>query len=107
MNYGFAPFGFPKSKKEIKRETIERNRRQGKAGEEQVKAKYQLQGYEVERTGRGSDFRVRKRDWLSGRVTESKLVEVKTGNAKTSRLQEKTKKKQNNYKVERVRPFFF
>ncbi|VVB81628.1 Uncharacterised protein [uncultured archaeon] len=105
MNYGFG-FG-PKSTKQIRRETVERNRQQGRAGEEQVKTQYALRGYEMERTGRGSDFRARKRDWLTGRVTESKLVEVKTGNAKTSKLQERTKRKQSNYKVERVRPLFF
>lgn len=67
---------------------------------------YALRGYEVERTGRGSDFRVRRRDLWTGRVVESKLVEVKTGKAKLSKLQRKTGKK-SNYKQVRVDPLFF
>jgi len=100
-------FGKKISKKKIKKEVIGENRRKGKAGEDTVKMNYQLQGYEVERTGRGHDFRVRKRDMLTGKVTRSKLVEVKTGNARLSKLQKKTKKKRSNYKVERVNSYFY
>ena len=94
-------------KKQLKREVIEENRRKGKAGEDAVVMKYQMAGYEVERTGHGHDFRVRKRNPITGRVTESKLIEVKTGKAKLSELQKKTKKKKRNYKVERVDPWFY
>jgi len=52
-------------------------------------------GFKVERTGRGSDFRVK--DPRTGR---SRLIEVKSGNAKLSPLQQKTKKRQRT-KVER------
>ena len=96
-----------KSKKQKKRDTIANNRRKGKTAEDIVAMNYSLSVYEVERTGRGSDLRVRKRDLLTGRVTKSKLVEVKSGKAKLSKLQKRTKKRQRNYKVERVDPTFY
>jgi len=111
MNYGFGSrmdiLGNRKTTKQVRREVIAQNRQRGRMGEEQVKMEYGLRGYEVERTGRGSDFRVRKRHPFTGRVIESKLIEVKTGNAQTSKLQQKTKKHQSNYKVVRVNPVFF
>lgn len=88
---------FPK--KQIKREIIAENRRKGKAAEDSYKMRAQLAGYEVERTGRGHDFRVRKRDILTGRVTYSGVREIKSGNAKLSKLQKATKKNKSNYKV--------
>lgn len=96
-----------KSKKQRKREQIRESQRKGRAGEEIVRMNYELGGYEVERTGKGSDFRVRRRDLLTGRVVESKLIEVKTGEAKLSELQRKTKKKKRKYKVERAEPLFY
>lgn len=99
-------FGRKPSKKEIKREQLVDNRRKGQAGEDIIETEYALSGYEVERTGKGSDFRVRKRDFFSGRVIESKLVEVKTGKAKLSKLQTKLKKK-GNYKIEIIEPSFY
>ena len=84
------------SKKQIKREVIEENRRKGKAAEENYKIRAQLAGYEVEKTGKGHDFRVRKRDLLTGRVTYSGVREIKSGNAKLSKLQRKTKKTTGN-----------
>ena len=100
-------FGRKVSKREARKEVIAENRRKGRAGEEAVKSNYSLRGYEVERTGRGHDFRVRRRNMLTGRVTESKVIEVKTGKAKLSKLQRKTKKQKSNYKVERVDPMFY
>jgi len=94
-------FGRKYSKKQIKREVIEENRRKGKAAEDAYTMKARLSGYEVERTGRGHDFRVRKRHPWTGRVVYSGLREVKSGNAKLSRLQRKTKRKKSNYKVVR------
>ncbi len=99
-------FGKKISKKQIKRETIAENKVRGRAGEEQVRSSYSFRGYEVERTPRGKDFTVRKRNPFTGRVTETKHIEVKTGKSKLSKLQEKTKKK-GNYKVERVDPMFW
>lgn len=95
----------PRSKKQRMKDQIRDNYRKGKVGEDQVRMRYAIMGYEVERTGRGSDFRVRKRDF-TGRVRESRLVEVKTGRSDLSDLQRKTKKK-GNYKVERVDPWWF
>ena len=99
-------FGKP-TKKQLARERLDDIRRKGKAGEDQVVFEYTLSGHEFERTGRGSDYRVRKRDIFTGRVTSSKLIEVKTGKAKLSKLQKKTKKKHSNYKVVRTDPLFY
>ena len=94
-------------KKQIKREVIAENRRKGKAAEDSYRMRAQLVGYEVERTGRGHDFRVRKRDLLTGKVTYSGVREIKSGKAQLSKLQRKTKKKQSNYKVVRENPGFW
>lgn len=96
-----------KSKKEEMRERIAENRRKGRAAEEEFRLKCALQGKEVERTGRGSDFRVRTRNPLTGKVTRSELVEIKSGNAKLSELQRKTKRKKSNYRVVREDPWFY
>ena len=93
-----------KSKKQKKREVIADNRAKGKAAEEQYELMSTFEGKEVVRTGRGSDYRERKRDPWTGRVTSSRLVEVKSGKAKLSKLQRKTKKKKSNYTVKRVNP---
>jgi len=95
------------SKKQIKREIIAENRLRGKAAEDAYATRAQLSGYEVERTGRGHDFRVRKRDLLTGRVAYSGVREIKSGDARLSKLQQRTKKKKSNYKVIRENnPFF-
>jgi hypothetical protein len=99
-------FGRKIPKKQIKREVIDENRRKGKAAEDSYVMQARLAGYEVERTGRGHDFRVRKRD-LTGKVTYSGVREIKSGNAKLSKLQKKTKKTQSNYKVIRQNPGFW
>jgi hypothetical protein len=93
-------------KKQIKREVLEENRRRGKAAEDAYVMRAEFAGYEVERTGRGHDFRVRKRDPWTRKVTYSGVREVKSGKAKLSKLQSKTKKKQSNYKVIRQEPGF-
>ncbi|HEC92418.1 MAG TPA: hypothetical protein ENI51_05425 [Candidatus Atribacteria bacterium] len=98
---------FPRSEKYKKRMIIRDNQRKGKVAEDIVRMKYWMRGYEVERTGRGHDFRVRRRDPFTGRVIESKLIEVKSGRANLSKLQQKMKRKKSNYKVERVDPFFW
>jgi hypothetical protein len=85
-------FGIPESKKQRRQRISREIRRKGEAGEEIVKMHYAVRGYEVKRTGRGSDFHVRKKDVL-GRVIVSKDVEVKTGRSTLSELQEKTKKR--------------
>ncbi|MFB0504982.1 MAG: hypothetical protein ACETWE_14285 [Candidatus Bathyarchaeia archaeon] len=100
-------FGRKKSKKQRTKERLAESQAKGKAGEDIVAMNYAMRGYEVERTGKGSDLRVRRRDPFTRRVTESKLVEVKTGKSRLSKLQKKTKKKKSNYKVERVDPLFY
>ncbi len=105
---GFFDFGLrPPTKKQRKRATLNENKRRGKAAEEQAMTRDRMMGYEVERTGRGHDYRRRQRDIFNGRVTRSEVVEVKSGNAKLSPLQKKTKKKSSNYRVVREDPFFF
>ena len=46
----------------------------------------------------------RKCDLWTGRVTRTEHVEVKSGKARLSKLQKKTRKK-NNYVVKRIEPF--
>ena len=95
------------SDKQIKREILKENVGRGKAGERNVKAKYEWKGYHMERSPRGRDFIARKRKF-GGKLAKEKIeVEVKTGRAKTSKLQKKTQKKSKNYKVERVHPYGF
>jgi hypothetical protein len=97
-------FGQPESGKEKRQRISRENRRKGKASEEIVAQSYGLRGYKVERTGRGSDFHVTKRDIL-GNVVESKDIEVKSGHSQLSKLQKETKrKKRGRYGVERVEP---
>jgi hypothetical protein len=83
------------------------NRERGRIGEDLVVMKYAMSGYEVDRTHpRGADMTVRKRDLLTGRVTSTRRIEVKTGSSKLSPPQRRIKKKKRT-KVERVdSPFF-
>jgi len=97
----------PPTKKQRKQQTIRDNQRKGRAAEDQAMMRDNLRGYETERTGRGHDYRRRKRNPFTGRVTKSEVVEVKSGNATLSPLQKKTKKKKSNYRVVREDPFFF
>ena len=96
-----------KSKKQRKRDTLEDNRQRGRMGEDMVAMKYAMSGYEVDRTHpRGTDMRIRRRDPFTGRVTSSRLVEVKTGDSRLSPLQRRVRKKKRT-KVERAdSPFF-
>lgn len=95
----------PKSEKDRKREQIRRNKRQGRAAEDQVRLQLQVEGWEVERTGYGSDFRAKRRDFLTGEVVDEKLVEVKSGDARLSDLQKKMKRGREEYEVRRRDPF--
>ena len=94
--------GFFNIFKKSKRQQIRDNADQGREGEAQVRSKYEMNGYDVKRTGPGADYRVTKRNWLTGKKV-TKYVEVKTGNAKLSPLQKKKRKQYGgSYKVERV-----
>lgn len=96
-----------RSKKERKRERINRNSRKGRAAEDQVEMELRMEGYEVERTHEGADFKAKRRDMLTGDVIEEKKVEVKSGRASLSEKQKKEKKRSDNYEVRRRGPLFF
>ena len=96
--------GFLKKRRMTKRRRIRENAEQGKEAEEKIVREYEMAGYKMERTGIGHDYRGSKRDWLTGKK-KSKYIEVKSGDAKLSPLQEKAKKRfGSRYKVERVDP---
>jgi hypothetical protein len=97
----------PPTRKQRQRATIRENQRRGRAAEEQAMMRDRMRGWEVERTGRGHDYRRRLRDPWTNKVTRSEVVEVKSGNAKLSPLQKKTKRKSSNYRVVREDPYFF
>ncbi len=63
-------------------------------------------GNRVVRTGHGSDYRVTEQSIWTGKK-KTYLVEVKSGKGKLSGLQQKTKKKNRNYKVKQVDPLFY
>jgi hypothetical protein len=100
-------FGNDIPEKQLKKEVIAENRRKGKAGEESFRLRAVINGREVERSPKGKDFIVRKKDIMTGKVTRTEHVEVKTGNAKLSELQKKTKKKKSNYRVVREKPMYW
>jgi hypothetical protein len=89
-------------------EELDQIRRQaqlkGKLGEKYfVFTKKYLQGYDAQRTGKGSDFAVRDIDENYEPTGPTTLWEIKTGpNAELSDLQKETKKKhKGHYKVKR------
>lgn len=86
---------------EMRRSTLEENRRQGKLGEDMYKFQATVRGYEYRRTGIGSDFKERPRSLPWETPQRWRKVDVKTGDAKLSPLQ-----KQNGAKVVRVDPYF-
>ena len=94
-------------KKQIKKAVIEENRRKGKMGEQNYVMRAQLAGYDVERTGKGHDYKLYKTNIRTGKRTFIGYREIKTGNAKTSKLQNKTKAKNKRYKVIREETFLY
>lgn len=93
--------GFPNFFKKSRREVNRDNQTQGRQGEEQARREYEFSGHEVERTGKGHDLKVTKRDWLTGKKEKPKYVEVKTGNSKLSELQKKKKRQYGSRYVEK------
>ncbi len=65
----------------------------GRAAEKLYAIHQTLSGKKVTRTGRGSDFSVREVDFFGRPTGKAQLREVKTGKAKLTPLQEKTRKK--------------
>jgi hypothetical protein len=95
---------YGETEKQRKRRKLAEARRKGKAGEEAYKFQAMLQGKEVKRTGRGHDFKETTRNLWTGKV-RTKYVEVKTGKARLSKLQKRTKKKKKGaYKVVHEEP---
>lgn len=80
-------------KKFKKRMTLEDNKSRGKLTEDLFVLSETAKGNEVRRTGRGSDFEVIRRDPLTGRSKGKMLYEIKSGNARESKLQQRTKKR--------------
>lgn len=79
---------------------IKLNKLNGRAGEILHGIKKLGQGLEIKRTGRGSDYSI-QRNYLTGQTIKKILFEIKTGGAKLSPLQKKTRRRHKNYKVER------
>ena len=79
---------------------IKLNKLNGRAGEILHGIKKLGEGLEINRTGRGSDYSV-QRNYFTGQTIKRTLFEIKTGGAKLSPLQKKTRRSHKNYKVER------
>jgi len=82
-----------------RREVNHSNQEQGRSGEAQAKAKWEMNGWKMTRTGKGHDYRATRKNWRTGK-TETKYVEVKTGNSQLSPLQKKKKKQLGSKYVE-------
>lgn len=103
-------FGDDESDEERRERILRENRRKGKAAEELIEQRYGLEGYEVERTGRGHDYLVTKRDPFTGRIIDRAYIEVKYGDSPLSDLQwESSQEHRGHYRVERLilPPFFW
>ena len=94
----------PTAPKRRKKTTIRANAAKGKRVENKVKREYKERGYSVKTTGKGHDFRATKTNPSTGKKT-TKLVEVKSGNAKLTPTQRRSKKRLGKkYVVERREP---
>ncbi|MCX8197394.1 MAG: hypothetical protein N3G80_03720 [Candidatus Micrarchaeota archaeon] len=88
-------------KKIVKGARLELNKMKGSAAEEISMLRSEARGNEVQRTGRGSNYRERKIDILTGKKGSWIDVKVKSGQAKLSKLQKKTKRKKSRYRIDR------
>lgn len=88
---------FSPSKKEKRRMQLSINKERGRDAEDMHRGMAMVRGNALKRTGRGSDFIETERD-LFGTVRRTH-VEVKSGNARLTPFQRKTKKKKKNYRV--------
>jgi len=66
---------------------MKENRNQGRWGELIGHDQLVIQGYEIKKTGKGSDARIVKMD-INGDIVEEKLIDYKTGDAELSEYQE-------------------
>ena len=78
-----ALFGTKNLGREGRRQRIKENQEQGRMGERRFRFWALTLGWDVERTGRGSDYRMSKRDPWTGRK-RNRLIDVKTGNSPLS-----------------------
>ena len=93
---------FKQMEKNRKRMVLSNNRFSGKMAEDNFVLSRSIQGYEVERTGRGHDFVERRVNPFTGRKGPRTFVEVKSSRkAPLSDLQKKKKRSMRNYRVER------
>ena len=76
--------------KQSKKRTIRANAAKGKRVENKVKREYKALGYAVKPTGKGHDFKATKTSRSTGKKT-TKYVEVKSGNAKLTPTQQRSK----------------
>ena len=83
-----------------KRFTLEMNRRRGAVSERGGMTRSEVWGNEVQRTGHGSDWKERRVD-IFGEKGPWTLVEHKSGGARLSKLQEKTRRNTSRYRQER------
>jgi len=85
-----------------KRNALGVNKFKGRMPESIFESQQRMMGNDVARTGRGHDYKVTHRHPLTGKYEGTTYHEVKSGNSKLSKLQNKTKKKMGpKYKVER------
>lgn len=94
--------GIEKSLKKLKkRERFELNKMQGLIAEGTYVITQREQFSSVKRAPIGSDYVVQRINPLTGRKGPKTLVEIKSGGAKLSKLQKKTRKKSKRYEVVR------
>ncbi len=98
-------FSMFKKRRMTKRRRIRENAETGQEAEDQFRNQEEMKGHDVKRTGKGHDFYVSKRNWLTGKKT-GYYAEVKSSEtASVSPLQKKMKKRYGSrYKVVRVDP---
>ena len=90
------------TEKDIKRRRLEQNKSRGQMGQNMFVATHRASGHEVISTGRGSDYQTEEVN-VYGQKGKKILNEIKTVNAKLSKLQkeEQAKLGPKRYKVVR------
>ena len=104
-------FYYNKNPKEIKRERLKRNVARGRAAEMDVVGSDAIfGGWNSKKTGKGHDYFQTRTNFFTGKK-EFRYKEIKSGNAKLSKLQKRKrvamKKKGIKYVVDRRNPLFY
>jgi len=76
------------------------NQETGRAGEALHRIRRMGEGIALDRTGKGSDFSFTQ-NWIIGSRISKEYDEIKTGNARLSKLQRKTKNRVKKFNEER------